>query len=477
MPIAIDSTAFSVSDILPFSFLWQFFIDGGWIFFVFGMVLILWDYWLLTIRNKFIASTKFILLAIDVPREIEPNLKAIEHIYSHFFGVFSKPNIVEKYIKGKVQLTVSVELVSIGGYIQFIIRTPEKYRDLVESAIYAQYPETVITEVEDYTADIPLKYPNDKYEAFGSVIGFNRPNPYPIKTYIEFEHSLSQQFADPMASLLEILSKIKQGEQIWIQMVLRPTEGKKYLSQAQSIINKIIGEKKAVSKGLLSSVGGVTHGTYETITASLISPSEQVQKPQNQPKNWMMQLTPREKSVVEAIQIKTSKKSFETKFRYVYVAEKGLVNKGIGINAIFGSLNQFAAMDMNSFRPDKRTFTKGNFIFFNKLRLHSLQRKLVKNYKKRLAGTGIILNTEELASIFHFPTLTVKAPLVKRIESKRGEPPVGLPIESVGSPLKPVTSVPTQAPQAAPAPMPSVPQTQTPPPTFKSKPPSNLPFE
>ena len=41
-----------------------------------------------------------------------------------------------------------------------------------------------------------------------------------------------------------------------------------------------------------------------------------------------------------------------------------------------------------------------------------------------------ILNVEELATLWHFPSLLVKSPLVKKAEAKRGEPPVGLPIGS-----------------------------------------------
>ncbi len=230
-----------------------------------------WEFWILTIRDKYIAKTKFILLAIDVPKEIEPNLKAIEHIYSQFAGIYSNPNFIEKWFKGQVQLYISVELVSIGGYIQFIVRTPEKYRDLVESSFYAQYPEAEITEVEDYTKDAPDKFPNDKYEILGSGIVFAKPSPYPIKTYVAFEHSLSQQLADPMAGLLEIMSKIRQGEQLWIQLVLRPKEKSDWIDEAKRIVNKIIGEK-VKTKGLLGPVGDITKGTYETITASLIEP-------------------------------------------------------------------------------------------------------------------------------------------------------------------------------------------------------------
>ncbi len=471
---------------MPFIQLWRFFVDGGWIVVVASFLLILWEYRMLRLKKRYIDSTKFILLAIDVPREVEPNLKAIEHIYSQFAGIYSTPNFIEKYVKGQVQLYISLELVSIGGYIQFIIRTPEKYRDLVESAFYAQYPEAEITEVEDYTKDIPNKFPNDKYELLGSGISFNKPNPYPIKTYVAFEHSLSQQLADPMAGLLEILSKLKQGEQMWIQMVIRPKGKEEWVNEAKQIVNKIIGEKKD-AKPMFGAVGAITKGTYETVTASLFEPAAEEKAQPNQPKNWMMQLTPGEKATVEAIQMKVAKKAYETKFRYVYVAEKELVNKGLGINAFFGALNQFTAIDLNSFRPDSRTFTKTNYILFKKMRFSLKQRQLIKNYKDRQPGKGIVLNTEELASVFHFPTLTVKAPLVRKIDSKRGEPPTSLPIEGVDNPIKPVNRVPQIVPEAPakpsvppagtkPASRSAQPETKEPP-TIKKQAPPNLPFE
>ncbi len=474
MPFVIDVSEPSViGSLLPFGYFWQFFISGGWVMLVASIFVIGISYWQLTLKQRFIASQKFVLLAIDVPREIEPNLKAIEQIYAQFSGILSKPNIIEKYFKGKVQLTLSLELASISGYIQFMIRTPVQFRDLVESAFYAQYPDSVITEVDDYTKGSPDKFPNDKYDLYGSSIVFSKPNAFPIRTYVDFEHSLSQQLADPMAGLLEILGKLRQGEQIWIQLVIRPIDSTGWMEQGRTIINKMIGEQSK-AKPLLGPVGGVAKGTYETLTASLFAPGE-TRPEQTKPKNWMMQLTPGEKGIVEAMQVKMAKRAYETKFRYCYLAEKALTNKGTGINAIFGALNQFATVNMNSFKPDKVTFTKSNFIFFNKARLARRQRRLMKTYKQRLAGKGIIMNIEELATIFHFPVLTVKAPLVSKIESKRGEPPAGLPMHEFGSPFRPFqpsvtpaapppTSLPTQPQQAPPAALPATPQPQTPPP-------------
>jgi len=39
-----------------------------------------------------------------------------------------------------------------------------------------------------------------------------------------------------------------------------------------------------------------------------------------------------------------------------------------------------------------------------------------------------VLNTEELATIYHFPSLTIETPKLRRLETKKGGPPKGLPI-------------------------------------------------
>jgi hypothetical protein len=40
----------------------------------------------------------------------------------------------------------------------------------------------------------------------------------------------------------------------------------------------------------------------------------------------------------------------------------------------------------------------------------------------------MVMNVEELATIFHFPGEVATTPTLEKIESKRGEPPIDLPI-------------------------------------------------
>jgi hypothetical protein len=84
---------------------------------------------------------------------------------------------------------------------------------------------------------------------------------------------------------------------------------------------------------------------------------------------------------------------------------------------------------MNSLKPDAPTMTKANYAFA-KTRKAYKQRVLMKMLRSRVFfEKGFILNIEELATLFHFPTVAVQAPMTPYVELKKGGPPVDLPLE------------------------------------------------
>lgn len=460
------------------AFAWLF-VNGGYIILIIGIGYGLWWLYLDYIQGKYIAKTKYILLAIDVPKNNEQTPKAVEHIFSHFHGLHKNPNRKEKYIEGYVQPTVSVELVSIGGFIQFVIRCPEANRDIIEAAIYAQYPDAEISEVEDYSQDIPAIFPNDDFDLWAAEIAMVAPDFYPIKTYPLWEHSLTQTFLDPMASLLEVAGRLQAGEQFWIQWVLEPADLSKWRDKGLALINKLIGAKTKKKGGPLESLaqgpGVLLQGTYETLTRTLLEPGESSQRREkDEPPSLMQHLAPNVRAVVESVGIKVSKIGFRVKGRIVYLGQKDQFNKA-RIPGFWGALKQYAALDLNGFKPDSKMKTARVYFFVDR-RVNQLKRKILLGYKYRSIWRGrrtFVLNIEELASLWHFPVMTVKAPLVKKTEAKRGEPPVTLPLgderEYVPKP-KPAT-----APVTAPAPttLPTAPNSAQPKP---GQPPDNLPF-
>lgn len=460
----------------PLEVTWWAFLNGGWIVVVIAILYGIWWMYLDYIQTRFVMNTKYILLAIDVPKENEQTPKSVEHMFSHFAGIYKNPNFLEKYRDGYIQPTITVELISIDGYVQFLIRVQETQRDLAEAAIYAQYPNAEIAEVEDYVGQFEAKFPNDKFNLWGCEMALTNSEAYPIRTYPAWEHSLTQTFLDPLATTLEMMGRMRKGEQMWFQWILRPNNGK-WREKGLDLINKLISLKSAKNKsgGALSTLTGapgqLAVGAWETVTRTLFEPGESNyrNKDDNAPPSMMMHLPANTKAVIEGIGMKISKIGFDVKFRTLYIADHNLYSKRAAIANIVGSVNQYNTLDMNGFRIDSKTKTSRDF-FFVKRRVAHLQRKLLLGYKYRSNWRGrrvYVLNIEELASLWHFPVITVKAPQVKKQEAKRGEPPVLLPVGEE------IEYVPKKQPE---------PEPETPPPAVShdqakhtGAPPTNLP--
>ncbi len=418
----------------PFAVTWFIFANGGWVVFI---IVFFWGFWqayLQYIRQKYDNKIEYVILAIDVPKETEQTPKAVESVFSHIHGLQIKGDLKKRYLQGYTQPVVSFELISLGGYIQFLVRTPRDFRDLIEAAFYAQYPDAEITEVGDYVTPYQVIFPNDQYDIYGTELKLNKRDFYPIKTYPSFEHTMTQQLIDPMASTLEIMSRLRPGEQFWIQILISPPNDDRWRDRAFKTIRKLvhstIGDKK---KSFLDNVTwlptNVITGLVESFTADLVSPGGEEKREERTWPTLMQHLTPAEKAVVEAIGIKVSKLFYHTKIRIIYLGEKGVFDKS-RVPAIMGAIKQFNTMDLNGFRPNPKT--KTTVVYFRKAAREAWRKKKIMwGYRARSMRRGrspFMLNVEELASLYHFPVITVKAPLVQKTEMRKGEPPSRLPV-------------------------------------------------
>ena len=409
----------------------------GWavlalIFFYMGAEL-----WVKLRQNKYTSSWNWILLAIDVPPDTIQSPKAVEQIFAHLSGALFEPNIGQKYWQGIKQRWFSLEIISLEGYIQFLIFTEANYRDLVEAAIYAQYPMAEITEVEDYVGAIPNKYPNNTHEMFGLEFGLAAADPYPIRTYSEFEHAVTPDytFNDPMASILENFTRIGAGENLWFQIIIEPVSAV-WKAKGIDLIKTIIAQKKHVSEQFF--LFKLMNSLFDELLNAIRPPSEEgpVKKKEELP-GKLSDLTPGVRDTIAAIEEKISKIGFKTKCRILYAAPKEIFNPGSCLDGFVGSLNQFDYHGRNAIIPVSAT--NAHYAFKN-YRILELKKKFVGAYKKRKIKTGknsYILNIQELATLWHFPLPLVKTPLLQKTASKRAEPPINLPIEEmIESPLR-----------------------------------------
>lgn len=405
-------------------------------------VTLLWGWyqiWLEHRQNQWASTQKHIFLAIDIPRGNIQSPLAVENIFSYLAGGHGTFNKVEKYYLGHIQLSFSFEIVSIDGYTQFMIRTPEKFRNLVESAIYSQYPGAEITEVDDYTIGMPKKFPDPEWDVSGVEFTQANSEAYPIKLYEAFEHKMGEDetsFRDPMAALMELTSSLRQGEQLWYQIIVKPIDMIDLGPIGETEVKKILKEEPTTRNFLdkLTDVPlNILAGMSDVLSSMLGWEAVETKEEKKEDALKMMNLKPKDKTRVEAISDKMNKVPFKCKIRFVYIAKKEVKNNPKVFNGFVGYMKQFADMNFNNLKPDmKRTATSAHYLFKER-RINARKNKIVNDYMHRDGSAGIgmkILNTAELATIWHFPVESVvKAPMIQKTAGRKAEPPMSLPKE------------------------------------------------
>ncbi|MFH1175669.1 MAG: hypothetical protein V1698_03020 [bacterium] len=393
--------------------------------------------WLLYVNGKYVSSLKWVLFEVQIPREETFGPKAMEQIFAGLSGTGSKGNLLAKYIQGKVPDWFSFEIVGIDGEVHFFIRAVARQKNLLESLIYAQYPTAIIQEVEDYAARIPKDAPNSSFDVYGSDFILAGANHLPIRTYPLFQDIYSKDMVDPLNSFMEILTKLQHGELLGMQILIRASDGS-WKKDADKEVAKIIGKKVAptpktgfddVKSRVLFEFSDMKRMFFEGLISGETAPKDypEDKKPEGVGESMVQYLSPGEKEAVGAIEMKTSKIGFESAMRIFYFSRQDTKNV-MNFFAVAGALKQFTIQNLNGFKPDADTITNVDYIFKN-FRILYRKRLLLNKYILRdIFRTVFILNTEELATLYHFPGILAKAPMLSRVEAKRAEPPMSLPI-------------------------------------------------
>lgn len=402
--------------------------------------LVVFFYWfrylyLYFIQERWDATIKKIILEIEIPEEVLKPIKAMEHVFAGFHAIHDVFTPREKWIEGQFQLSFSLEIVSIDGKVHFYIRVPEQFRRIIESNIYSQYPEAEISEVPDYTKNIPQDIPNKDWDLFGTGFINAKPDPYPLKTYAKFESEVQpkeEKRVDPLAGLLEGMATLKAGEQLWMQIIVKPVrEENPWIEKGLEIRDKLARRpEKPKSKTMIREaaemlITGKTPGEAPVEEKEFLPPE--------------MKLTPGEREIVQAIEEKISKFGFDCAIRYIYLGRRDVFFKPTA-RMPYGFFKEVSSENLGGLKPDtKRMMTKSKsipFWFLDKRRVYLRKRKLFRYYQKRMppffprAGGTFVLNTEELATLFHFPgRIVAPAPTIPRLGAKKGEPPSTLPVE------------------------------------------------
>jgi len=413
---------------------WSIVVNWWWIVLPF----LLWKHasfhWLWWRNEIWLSKQKKVFLEIRIPKESIKPIRAMEAVFTGLWQIWSEPNWIEVWWDGQSSGSYSFDIISVDGEPHFIIRCGKHDRGLVETHIYSQFPEAEIFEVDDYTKKVPQDIPNKEWDLWGTDYKLLKPNCYPFKCYHDFEterEAKEEKRIDPMSSLLEGMERLKKGEQLWVQIRAKPIQGEiPWVSEGKAIINKLVSRKSpAPSRSILQMIADVIigDGVKEEKKEDTLIPPE-------------MKLTPGERDVITAIDKKIGKLGYEVGIRYLYLARKDSIYKP-NLRLPMSYFTNFGANNLNSPVPNGKSIPKirkkwYDPFWFPKRRLYLKKRRIFRKYIMRvpyffpLSGGTFVLNTEELATIYHFPSRTLTpTSSIPRVEAKKAEAPYGLPVE------------------------------------------------
>lgn len=409
---------------------------------VFILGRIAWKLWIHYIQADFISGIEYVVLEVVPPREVLRSPKAMELFFSNALYHWSQKGGKEEYWQGAVWLWFSLEIVSLEGQVHFYIRTPSRIKGLIETQMYAQYPQAQVKVVPDYALGVDEISPRSKWMGWGCEFGLLKPEAFPIKTYVDYglDKDPKEEFkVDPISPLIEFFGSLEKGEQAWLQIVVTPSK-KEYKTK------------------------GTWFGTHDWVEESkmelkrLLRPYTSTRQSSDEPTHYGTEVrTPDTlKKVVEQVNNKTTKIGFDTGIRVMYIAKKEAysMNSRRNIRLIF---RQYANPDSNQLW--RMNATQGDYysgIFgASSETVMMLANRMLHEYQERgffhlplrhhlfnthtipwpLSGflkaykhpPTYVLNTEELATLWHFPGQILKVPTLTRIESKEAAPPPNLP--------------------------------------------------
>lgn len=325
----------------------------------------------------------------DAGRTERKSIKDLINIAEQMISAFSSIHTKgwNKFLYGEPYLALEIAVHHIGEESHFYISMPRNGEDVIEKQIYAYYPTAEITKIKDYNIFNPDGF------AAGGYLGYTANPILPIKTYQSLQ-------ADPLGGILTSMSKLQaEGEGAALQMLIRPS----HAARQKTLAAKVAREMQAGYQ-FREAIGRAKH-----------PPKPKKADPNKPPEPERPKvITPADEEIIKALTGKAGKQNFDVNIRLITSAPTRQRADQI-LEEFEGSFVQLVSPDMNSLKPVKLSGRSLDKILYNySFRLFDNRRKLV-------------MSTEEIASIYHFPLADTAAPGVAFLKSKLAEPPPDLP--------------------------------------------------
>ncbi|MFT7557542.1 MAG: hypothetical protein ACI83D_000207 [Planctomycetota bacterium] len=398
--------------------LFYFVIQSGIVWLPIALLILLWKLWIFYIQQLWISKRDWRMLHIRIPSTMLRSPISMEIILGAMYQTGGVAEWHKRWWEGRVRAWHSLEIVSIEGNVYFFIRTESRFVNIISSAIYSQYPQAEVMQVDDYTRHIEVYTRQNDWGIFGIDWRLKKPDAYPIKTYVDWGLDKAvgvdeEEKIDPLAQMIEYMGTIGPGEQIWTQILITPGINRNRVPGTWFKYDSWQDEAKRELD-------------------SLIAKYSQEDKDGNLVFNYT-RLRTSEKDTIEGIERSLNKQGFDAGFRTMYLA-KGKNFDGNHIAGLLTMTKQFGVEGLNSFAIAGTTSNDFAYEDFAEVGLERRKKNFFDAFVRRAyfyhpyKKQPFVLTTEELATLFHFPGRVSETPGFGRIDSRKSEPPSNLPI-------------------------------------------------
>ena len=386
----------SLSDILP-----MLFIVASVVGIAAAMVLF--------IRSRLIAQSHLrggedstITLMVTIPRfrnqedakqneatsQIKEHIAMAEGIYAAIGGL--KPHHgISAWFFGRSD-AVALEIVAHKKLVTFYVTLPKNMRAFFEQQLHAQWSDAQFEEVLDYNMFSP------QGTMLGGYVTLKRSSVFPVKTYKDLE-------SDPLNPLTNAMSKVADADGVAIQYIIRATHHG-WRDRGAKIVRHM---QEGMTLHEAEHGGNFFSGWFGT--------KESKEKEEQKRKD--RKLSQAETKMLEGIENKISKAGMEANIRIIACGSTPDIAKSY-LDNVFSAFNQFNIYEFgNSFTkviPRGKDGILKDFIYRRFSEKHS-----------------IVLNTEEMAGLWHMPLPSTDTPNIRWMLARIAPAPLNMPTEGL----------------------------------------------
>ncbi|MBI4449687.1 type IV secretion system DNA-binding domain-containing protein [Candidatus Uhrbacteria bacterium] len=284
------------------------------------------------------------------------------------------------------------EMVAVGGQVKFFVAVPRASQSYLEEQLHAQEPNAYVEEARDYNIFQPGGV------ILARTLRCQRPGYFPLRSYKKLE-------VDPLNALTNAMSKVPVSDGAAIQYIVRSAR-KEWRSGGVRIARKM-QQGMTLEKASKS-------GFWTAITSGFSAASG---KKKHDPSEKQYQLSPMEQEVVKGLEEKAAKFGVDVNVRIV-VSSPNRASAQTALDSVTQAFFQYNVPQYGNMLVASGASTKSKLI-----------RQFI--YRHFDEARRIVLNVEEMASVWHLPLPSAETPNIQWLVARRAAPPVGMPQEGI----------------------------------------------